>query len=162
MATALHYMYGRSGPAYLRGRCVTLRAAGADDRGMRIPGIVSLMFLGACAEEAQIPESVYSTRTVVAVDSSGVGTATCSSSARIVGGGCNCLGVSDVLFAAGPAGNSYVCGCYDYGEAAGSVEVAAICLGSSKAGTLTQGLETPGAEALAVAEKYRSMRLGGR
>ena len=78
------------------------------------------------------------TRLVEITDSTGVGTASCTSAEFLVGGGCTCTGRNSagtnfgVLVSCGPAGNSYVGGCYDdpynslYGHS--PVEVRVICM----------------------------------
>lgn len=122
--------------------------------------ILLCLFLCSCVrdEVPNVTVPVYSTRLVTSSDSSGVGSVSCPSTHRIVGGGCHCEGVSDVLFGNAPAGNGYVCGCYDYGSAGGAVTTSAICLSSSVVGTLKEGLTAPDPEAEFVAAQFRAQR----
>ena len=121
-----------------------------------------VVLLSACTRDTPVPTSlpvpVYSTRIVNASDGSGVGSVSCPSTHRIVGGGCHCEGVSDVLFAGAPAGNGFVCGCYDYGSAGGAVTATAICLTSTVAGTLKDGLSAPDPEVELLVEQFRTLR----
>ncbi len=124
--------------------------------------------LGLCGCPVDNPLSaaatpaVFSTRLVSSTDASGVGTVTCPSTHRVVGGGCSCEGVSDVLFGAEPAGNGFVCACYDFGARGGGVSSTAICMSSTVAGTLTQGLTAPDPETQATAERFRALRAAQR
>ena len=121
----------------------------------------AVLLLGACAQNTPLPVDgppVYSTRIVEASDSSGVSSVSCPTTHRIMGGGCRCEGVSDVLFGAGPAGNGFVCGCYDYGSSGGSATAYAICLTSTVAGTLKSGLVAPDPELEAAAMQLRVRR----
>ena len=123
--------------------------------------IGAVLFLGACAQNTPLPVDgppVYSTRTVEASDSSGVSSVNCPTTHRIMGGGCHCEGVSDVLFGAGPAGNGFVCGCYDYGASGGAATAYAICMTSTIAGTLKSGLVVADPELEAAAAQLRVQR----
>ncbi len=115
--------------------------------------------LAACARDTPISgPPVYSTRIVKASDTSGVGSVSCPSTHRIVGGGCSCEGLGDVLFGTETVGNGIVCACYDFGPAGGAVTTSAICLTSSVAGTLKEGLTAPDPEVEALADQYRAQR----
>lgn len=123
--------------------------------------IATVLLLGACAQNTPLPVDgppVYSTRIVEGSDSSGVGAVSCPTTHRIMGGGCRCEGVSDVLFGAGPAGNGFVCGCYDYGAAGGAATAYAICITSTVAGTLKSGLVVADPELEAEAAQLRAQR----
>jgi hypothetical protein len=116
--------------------------------------------IAACAQEVEIPPSpVYSVKTIVANHLDGVGGADCPSGYRIVGGGCWCRGVGDVLFSSGPVSNSYLCACYDgFMDNNETVEATALCLGSNTPGTLQQGISERDATVLAALDELRAQR----
>ena len=123
--------------------------------------IGAVLLLGACAQNTPLPVDgppVYSTRIVEASDSSGVSSVSCPTTHRIMGGGCRCEGVSDMLFSGVPAGNGFVCGCYDYGTSGGAATARAICLTSTVAGTLKSGLVVADPELEAAAAQLRAQR----
>ena len=78
------------------------------------------------------------TRLVEITDSTGVGTASCTSAEFLVGGGCKCTGSQSagtnfgVLFSCRPVANSYIGGCFDhlYSSSYGPspIEVKVICM----------------------------------
>lgn len=107
----------------------------------RSVGVVALLLAGCQASSGGTVDAVYSVRQVSSYDAQGVASVTCPAGTRVTGGGCDCKGVGDPLFASGPAGNGFVCGCYHFGsDPERGAEASANCLGSSKPGTLSQSL----------------------
>lgn len=106
-----------------------------------IHGAVAVLLAGCQGASGAAVDAVYSVRQVSAYDAQGVASVTCPEGTRVTGGGCDCKGVGDPLFGAGPAGNGFVCGCYHFGnDTEHGVEAYAHCLGSSKPGTVSQSL----------------------
>lgn len=85
--------------------------------------------------------------------------AACPAGSVITGGGCDCVWCSPAgtpaIFGCNVFGNTMVAGCY--GPCVG---VHILCMSSSKAGTLTQGLGEPDPEAVAAMYQWRE-QLGG-
>lgn len=118
----------------------------------------AVLLMSSCLQNPGPEIPTYSTRTVEASDFSGVASVSCPSTHRVVGGGCHCEGVSDVLFGSQPAGNGFVCGCYDYGSAGGAATAGVICLASSVPTSLKQGLEAADPELEAAVDRFRAQR----
>jgi hypothetical protein len=130
-------------------------------RQLKVGGLILLgAGVAACVQQNEIPPApIYSVKTIVLDHLDGVGGADCPSGYRVVGGGCWCRGVGDVLFANGPAGNSYLCACYDgFIDSIDTVEATALCLGSDTPGTLRQGISTADPEALTALNELRAQR----
>lgn len=112
---------------------------------------------GTVVAAAQPP--VLSARRVELLDLSGVGSAQCPTGSVVTGGGCRCKTLGGSVFGARPVGNSYLCGCWPVaGRPEEGVEVTAICLSSSVAGTLQQGLvdDEATAELSSLRDAYRT------
>lgn len=124
--------------------------------------LVAVVGSNCVPQVSDSPDPVYSVRIVQTYDADGVGTATCPSNSRVVGGGCGCKQVGAPLFGAAPAGNAFVCGCYSTSSTGErGVDVFASCLSSDTPGTLSQGLQAPPTrdpETARVEEEFRAQQ----